>query len=99
MERIPLADLLARYCGRQDNEPAALMSILRKQRENYRCEGWFLAENQMLGTAGFGTYVILPYGPNNTFQTVPHQPFSPRGLASDMSVAVAYALATDMDSQ
>ena len=52
--------------------------------------GWFLAECLVMDSSYFGQRIILPFGPGCTFQQPPVKPFSPRGLASDTSVAIAY---------
>lgn len=76
------------YCSRQVQTPEGLLSILQSQRAKYNPEGWFMAECEVMDSSRFGSLVILPYGPRNTFKTVPTEPFSPRGLASDMSVSI-----------
>ena len=83
-------ELAKEYCDRQVCTPASLRSILQSQIDRFNPDGWFLAECKMLDSSLLGSYVILPYGPNNTFRNVPDHSFSPRGLASDMSVAVAF---------
>lgn len=83
-------ELAKEYCERQQSTPTELRSILQSQIDRFNPDGWFLAECQVLDSSLLGSYVILPYGPNNTFRNVPDHPFSPRGLASDMSVAVAF---------
>lgn len=87
------------YCERQEQTPSGLRGILTMQRAAYSPTGWFLAECQMLDSSYMGSLVILPYGPNNTFKDIPTHPFSPRGLASDMSVAVAYMLVEDLEEK
>lgn len=82
-----------RYCERQEQTPAGLLDVLKKQKELYQPIGWFMLEAQLLDSSYMGSLVILPYGPKNTYTEIPTCPVSPRGLASDMSVAVAYTLA------
>ncbi len=50
----------------------------------------------MLDSSGCGSVVALPYGgTNTTFAEIPEHPFSPRGLASDMSMAIGWMNAQD----
>ena len=79
----------ARYCERQESTPDKLLATLQAQQERYHPEGWMLLECQVFDSSRFGSYTILPYGPENTFKAPPEGPISPRGLASDMSIVVA----------
>jgi hypothetical protein len=49
-----------------------------------------------LSSSRLGSYVILPYGPRNTYKEPPTKPISPRGLASDMSIVVAILKSEDL---
>jgi len=92
MKPIPellFAEFAAKYCEKQEQTPEGLKDILDGQRQRYNPTGWMMLECQMLDSSRMGSLVILPYGPNNTYKTVPDHPISPRGLASDMSVVVA----------
>ena len=84
------ADFSARYCKTQVSTPDELAATLNAQKARYNPDGFFLAECHMFDSSKFGSVVILPYGPNNTFKTVADKAFSPRGLASDMSVAIGF---------
>ncbi len=77
------------YCETQEQTPEELRKILFKQKINYGPDGWMLLECHQLDSSRMGSRTILPFGPNNTFKTVPDHPVSPRGLASDMSVVIA----------
>ena len=81
-------EFAARYCERQVSTPQALRKKLQEQIALYKPDGWFMAECQVLDATCLGRLCILPYGANNTFKEIPQTPFSPRGLASDTSVAV-----------
>ena len=81
-------EFLAKYCETQENTPAALRVTLMAQKQRFNPDGFMLLECQMLDSSRLGSRVILPYGPNNTFKTVPDHPISPRGLASDTSVVI-----------
>lgn len=100
MTKMTFAEFAAKYCERQEQTPEGLREVLREQRVRLSPSGWFIAECQMLDSSWMGQLVILPYGPNNTFKEVPppHQAFSPRGLASDMSTAVAFMEVADLDT-
>ena len=78
-----------KYCERQENDYFQLLETLGKQNETYAPDGWVMLECQMMDSGRMGSLTILPFGPNNTYKTVPDHPVSPRGLASDMSVVVA----------
>jgi hypothetical protein len=78
------------YCETQVCEPDELRQRLQSQHAEYKCEGWFLSECQMFDSTSFRNRVIVPFGPNNSFKQIPNHPFSPRGLASDTSVVIAW---------
>jgi hypothetical protein len=101
VEKLSFDALAGRYCERQASTPADLLGTLKGQQQRYLCDGFFLAECHDMSSSWMGSLVILPYGPNNSFKTVPSgdKPFSPRGLASDMSVAVAYCLASELPEE
>jgi hypothetical protein len=96
VDKISFAELAKRYCDSQVSTPQELLDTLKAQKEKFSPDGWFLAECQMLDSSYLGTLTILPYGPNNTFKEVISHPFSPRGLASDQSCAIAYILVSDL---
>jgi hypothetical protein len=77
------------YCDTQQQTPEELRKILKLQNDRYTPDGWMILECQQLDSSLMGNRVILPYGPNNTYKTIPDHPVSPRGLASDMSVVIA----------
>jgi hypothetical protein len=89
MNAISYKEFAARYCKRQENTPEDLYSTLESQQRTYQPDGWMLLECVDLSSSRLGSYVILPYGPNNTYKEPPAKPISPRGLASDMSIVVA----------
>lgn len=89
IETITQAELIQRYCERQESTHSGLAQILEAQRERYHPEGFMLLECAMMDSSRLGDLVILPFGPNNTFKVPPTGPISPRGLASDMSIVVA----------
>ncbi len=90
IDKMTWPDFAARYSKTQDETPEGLAKRLTAQIQTYVPDGFFLAEAQLLDSSWFGTVVILPFGPRNTFKTVPEHPFSPRGLASDTSVAIGW---------
>lgn len=89
METLTYKEFAGRYCERMENTPEDLYATLEGQQRTYQPVGWMLLECQDLSSRRLGHYVILPYGPNNTYKEPPSRPISPRGLASDMSVVVA----------
>lgn len=96
-EKLLYPEFAKKYCERQENTPDALAKTLREQRNCFPdVQGWFLAECQDLSSSRIGHLVILPYGPSNTHKTPPAGLFSPRGLASDTSIAVAILLERDL---
>lgn len=96
IDKMTWADFSARYCKSQDETPERLAARLRMHLHKYEPDGFFLAEAQLFDSSWFGTVVILPFGSQNTFKTVPDHPFSPRGLASDTSMAIGYIDAKDV---
>lgn len=87
------------YCDTQQCEPAQLLESLHIQLRSQQCTGWFMAEAQLLDSSWGGSRVIVAYGPRNTFKEIPTTPFSPRGLARDTSVPIAYLLAEDLPQE
>lgn len=85
-----------RYCKTQMQTPEGLAEALRIQINQYNPEGFFMVEAQLFGSFYFGQVVILPYGPNNPFKTIPDHPFSPRGLESDTSVVIQHITADEV---
>lgn len=69
--------------------PSELLTTLQTQRKNLNPTGWMLIECPMVDSSHFGERTVIAYGPTCTIHEVPSHPFSPRGLASDMSVVVA----------
>ena len=96
MQRVTFDELAHRYCERQVCEPSRLLEMLRLQVQLYGPDGWMLLECQMLDSSFLGSLVVVPFGPRNTFKSVPDYPVSPRGLASDMSSVVAVLLKEDL---
>jgi hypothetical protein len=84
------------HCSRMVQTPEKLLEILEAQAAEYQPTGWMLLECQMFDSSTFGHFTIFPYGPNNSFKEIPTHPVSPRGLASDMSVATHYTLAAEL---
>lgn len=89
-------EFAGKYCERQEQTLAGLAKVLNLQVLRFDPDGFMLLECQMLDSSRLGEYTILPYGPRNTFQTIPDHPISPRGLASDMSVVVGVLKAGDV---
>ena len=97
MEKLTFVALARRWCDQVDIDPPGLLQTLKDQKVKWTPKGWFLAECQMLDSSQMGRLNLLPYGgPDNTFKEVPTRPFSPKGLASDMSVAVGFLLVEDL---
>lgn len=93
--KITRRELIERYCERQaisEQDLTDRMNGMAAMAVSRAAEfhGWFLAECQMLDSSRLGSLVILPFGPHNTFKRPPQSPFSPRGLASDMSMCIAW---------
>ena len=80
---------LEKFLERAENATTyeRLASQLYKVEEKFKPDGFFMSECEMLDSTWMGTRTILPFGGDSTFKEVPKQPFSPRGLASDISVA------------
>lgn len=96
MKQMTWDEFSTRYCKTQVSTPeelAANMAVLARQ---YGSVGFFLAECQMMGSSQCGQVMAVPYGPKNTLKEIPARPFSPRGLASDMSVAIGHVLVEDI---
>jgi hypothetical protein len=96
METLTFPQFAARYCERQEQTPEGLLEILRDRVQHYCPDGFMLLECQMLDSSSLGELTIMPVGPNNTYKTVPAHPVSPRGLASDMSVAKYWLPASEV---
>jgi hypothetical protein len=87
------------YCARQESTPEELLGRLQEQQTRYQPDGWMLLECAVLDSSYMGSLTAVPYGPNNTFQSPPLHPISPRGLASDMSIVIGILLAADLPTQ
>ena len=96
IEYLKFDEFARRYCERQEQTPGGLHEVLETQKEAFTPTGWMLLECQMMDSSRMGEYTILPYGPRNTFKSVPDHPISPRGLASDMSTVVAAMLVSEL---
>ena len=97
-ETLTFDEFAARYCDRQVSTPDELRETLREQRVRYSPTGWVLLECVILDSSRLGSYVVVPYGPNNSLKDVPTRPLSPRGLASDMSTVAAVLLADEVSA-
>lgn len=96
IDSLTFSQFAAKYCERQVQTPEGLREVLKAQAARYQPEGWFMLECQMLDSSLLGSLTILPYGPNNTFKSIPDHPVSPRGLASDMSAVCAILPASEL---
>lgn len=90
-DTITVQELITRYCKTQAANPKMTLQRLAQIEAHHGVAGWVLLECVMLDSSKMGERTILPYGPGCTLKTVPDQPMSPRGLASDMSVVIAVA--------
>lgn len=91
MEKVSFDEMAKIYCDRQLSTPAELLERLKAVKAKYNPKGFFMAECNQLDSALIGSLVVLPFGgAENTFKEIPTSPFSPRGSASDGSVAVMY---------
>lgn len=91
IKKVTVVELVGMYIERQEATAAEVEARLERIRQQREVTGFFLAEAQLMDSSWFGSRVILPYGPGCTHKEVPTTPFSPRGLASDTSVVVAFA--------
>ena len=89
MDKLTFKEFAKRYCERQEQTPEGLKKVLKDQIKRFNPDGFMLLEAQLMDSSWFGQLTILPYGPNNSFKTIPDHPISPRGLASDTSIVVA----------
>lgn len=97
IQKLSFDQLAQRYCERQKQTPAGLLIVLQQQLIRFgEITGWFLLECHVLDSSRLGDLAIYPYGPGVTYKEIPTYPISPRGLASDMSIAVAYTLAEEL---
>ncbi len=82
-------EFAAQYCETQYLSPGRLREVLVEQYGRYQPDGWMLLRFVDLSSSRLGQHVILPYGPNNTYQAVPTGIIHPYGLASDSAEVVA----------
>lgn len=91
MQQVSKSVLIKLYCETQDAEAEQIAFILgEREQNNPSIKGWFIAECHMLDSGRAGERTLVCYGPGCTFSLPPATPFSPRGLASDMSVVTHY---------
>lgn len=81
-----MAELVRLYCETQECKPEDLRERLRVQTLEYKPLGFMLLRCAQMDSSYFASRTILPFGPSNTFKSIPDRPISPRGLAGDMSV-------------
>lgn len=80
-------------CAKDDSAVMAeIRTELQRTEDKFKPAGWVMLECQLLDSSSRGQLSIVPFGPHNTWKTIPEGPVSPRGLASDMSVVVAVCL-------
>lgn len=96
MEKLDFKEFAKRYCETQDCTPSKLLGILASQKLHYQPRCFILCQCVVLDSSRLGSQVILPVGPNNTLKEIPEVPFSPRGLASDMSSVVGVLDASEI---
>lgn len=97
MKKLTFDEFAAEYEKTQACIPVRLKETLLSQKDKYQPTGWFMAECKDLSSSYGGSRIIVPYGgQDNTFKEIPEKLFSPRGLASDMSLAIFYLLAEDL---
>lgn len=96
-QKLTFLELAHKYCERQEQTITGLKDILLSQVNEFEPDGWMLLECHVMDSTQLGQYTILPYGPNNTFESILNHPISPRGLASDMSVVVGYLESKDLE--
>ena len=73
------------YLDSQEGNKAELKANLEQKQLRFKPDGFMLLRCIMMDSSRRGERVIIPYGGTATYKTVPTQPISPRGLASDMS--------------
>jgi hypothetical protein len=95
VKQLTQRELVEAYCVlHRHRTPEDMLLILDGQLHHYPdLEGWVLWECHDLSSSSMSLLVIMPYGPTNTFKSIETLPavWSPTGMASDMSVAIAYA--------
>ena len=96
MQKMTFDEMAAAYLATQQGTRDDLLRRLKWQKDRLLPEGWFLAQCQVLDGSRMGEHVILPYGRDRTFTEPPTAPFSPRGMASDTSVAVGFMPVADL---
>ena len=75
----------ALYCETQESTPEQLRERLQAAADAFEPSGFLVVRCIVLDSSWLGQRVILPYGGRATLQAPPEKPFSPRGLASDIS--------------
>src|SRR4030095_4075512 len=86
---LPFNSFASLYCDAKCFTPERLKSTLLSLATKFQPTGFMLLRCEMLDSSALGNRTILPYGPQNTYKTIPDHPISPSGLASDMSVVEA----------
>lgn len=85
MENSKWSEFSSTYLETQAGTPESLAQQLRDVIERYNPTGFFIARCIVMDSSRLGQRVILPYGGSCTHKDLPEKPFSPRGLASDIS--------------
>lgn len=84
------------YCETQLQTPEGLRDALQTVNHRFKPDGFLIAECKMMDSSQAGQRIILPYGGNATLKEPPSGPFSPRGVASDMSVVIGTVRVEDI---
>lgn len=95
-KKMTFSEFARKYCERQDNTPQVLLGIFQNHGKTFQPEGWFMLECHDMSSSLLGSLVILPYGGTATYKAIPTHPVSPLGLASDMSTACGFILASEL---
>lgn len=93
MKQVTRDELIAAYIITQEGDLESVDSQLRNVQKHYpTCTHFVVYECADLSSSQAGNKVIMPVGPDNTFKSLDTLPklWSPRGLASDMSVPILY---------
>ena len=85
-------EFITKYTDGDPDKMADVRIQLQRQQETYTPDGWVMLECHMMDSSSRGDRTIVPFGPHNTWKSIPEGPVSPRGAASDMAVVVAVCL-------
>jgi len=95
-KQVTWVEFSALFVSSQETTEKRFAADLRRMKERYDSEGFFIARCEVMDSSLFGNRVALGFGKSHTWKSVPDHPISIRGLASDTSVVECWIPASEV---